>query len=74
MRKSLDVFKLTPKQLVIAPHIAAGRDRKTIAAICVISVKTLDIHLAAIRRKLAVDTTQEAHWVLSHYKFSKKSS
>lgn len=51
---------LTPRQLDVLTHLAAGKTSPEIGDVLYVSARTVDNHVAAIMRKLGVHTRQEA--------------
>jgi len=54
MRRSPERDRLTPQELSIARLVASGRTNRQVAAELVVSVKTVEYHLAYVYGKLGL--------------------
>jgi DNA-binding CsgD family transcriptional regulator len=68
--KKLLSLGFSRRERQVCERIMSGADRKTMAACLFISIHTLDIHLARIRRKLSARTTARCALLLWEIRFS----
>lgn len=63
--KRMEEAKFTPREKEVGFFLLLGASRKHIAYELNISVRTIDLHLAKIRRKLGAESSFQAGIILS---------
>jgi two-component system response regulator DctR len=67
MKSDRRKFKLTPRETEVARQVCAGNPSKLIAAALDISTRTVEMHLARIRKKTQCQTTLQTALFLQNF-------
>lgn len=67
MKSARKEFHLTPREVEVAVQVCAGNPAKFIASALDISTRTVEMHLARIRKKTGCTTTMQMAVFLQKY-------